>query len=156
VRLPVRSLIRLLVAALLVGQPVLYASSVAAQEALVLEAHRGKIVWVDFWASWCTPCRRSFPWLNEITDKYGGEDFVIIGVNVDTELALAEQFLREVPARFSIVYDPQGVHAKAFDVLGMPSSFLIGRDGRVISSHIGFRRDERESYEAAIVKALSE
>ncbi len=126
-----------------------------AQDALDLEAYRGKIVWVDFWASWCTPCRRSFPWLNEIMARYSDQGFVIVGVNVDKERALAEEFLRETPARFPIAYDPEGGLAAKYEVLGMPSSFLIDREGNVISSHIGFRRDEQENYEAAIVKALS-
>ena len=115
----------------------------------------GKVVWVDFWASWCTPCRRSFPWLNEIMSKYAGEGLVVVGVNVDTERALAEQFLSEVPARFEIVYDAEGALAKEYEIIGMPSSFLIGRDGKIIASHVGFRRDERENYEASIVEALS-
>lgn len=126
-----------------------------AQPALDLEAYRGQIVWVDFWASWCTPCRRSFPWLNEIMTKYADRGLVVVGVNVDAERALADQFLREVPARFPIVYDPDGTLAMQYEVLGMPSSFLIGRDGEVISSHIGFRREERGNYEASIVEALS-
>lgn len=126
-----------------------------AQDAFDLEAHRGKIVWVDFWASWCTPCRRSFPWLNDVMARYGDQGLVIVGVNVDKERALAEEFLRDTPARFSIVYDPEGATAEKYEVLGMPSSFLIDRDGNVISSHIGFRRDERGNYEAAIVEALS-
>ena len=130
-------------------------TTVDAQTALDLEAYRGKVIWVDFWASWCTPCRRSFPWLNEIMAKYGDREFVVVGVNVDTERELAAQFLQEVPADFPIVYDPEGSLAKEFDVLGMPSSFLLGPDGQVISSHIGFRRDERENYEAAIRNALS-
>ena len=126
-----------------------------AQTAPELEAYRGKVVWVDFWASWCTPCRRSFPWLNEVMAKYADRDFVVVGVNVDTERTLAEQFLQETPAAFPIVYDPEGKLAKTFDVIGMPSSYLLGPDGQVISSHVGFRRDERENYEAAIRNALS-
>jgi len=126
-----------------------------AQDALDLEAYRGKIVWVDFWASWCTPCRRSFPWLNEVMEKYADDGFVVIGVNVDKERELATQFLAEVPARFPIVYDPDGRLAKDYEVLGMPSSFLIGRDGKIIGSHIGFRREEQENYEASISSALS-
>lgn len=127
----------------------------SAQDALDLEAYRGKIVWVDFWASWCTPCRRSFPWLNEMAARYGERGLVVVGVNVDKERDLAEDFLAETPASFPIVYDPEGSLASTYDVLGMPSSFLIGRDGEIISSHIGFRRDERERYEASIVEALS-
>ncbi|HSG66951.1 MAG TPA: TlpA disulfide reductase family protein [Gammaproteobacteria bacterium] len=139
---------------LLVGAA-LHPAPAFAQDALDLEAYRGQIVWIDFWASWCTPCRRSFPWLNDMMAKYAGQGLVVVGVNVDTEHELAAQFLSEVPVSFSIVYDPQGALAQQYEVLGMPSSFLIGRDGRLISSHIGFRREERENYEASIVEALS-
>jgi thiol-disulfide isomerase/thioredoxin len=142
-------------ALIIVGGAGLTATTVQAQDALDLSAYRGKIVWVDFWASWCTPCRRSFPWLNDVMERYGKQDFVVVGVNLDKERALAEEFLRETPARFPIAYDPQGKSASAYDVVGMPSSFLIDREGKVISSHIGFRRDEQENYEAAIVQALS-
>jgi cytochrome c biogenesis protein CcmG/thiol:disulfide interchange protein DsbE len=121
-----------------------------------LEQYRGQVVWLDFWASWCTPCRRSFPWMNEMIGRYADEDFVIVGVNVDMERELAEEFLRETPASFPIVYDPDAKLAQQFGVLGMPSSYLIDRDGNVISSHIGFRRDERENYESAIREALAD
>lgn len=133
----------------------LQAEPAQAQEGLDLDAYRGKIVWVDFWASWCIPCRRSFPWLNDIMAQYSDQGFVVVGVNVDKERALAEDFLRETPARFPIVYDAEGTMAADYKVIGMPSSFLIDRDGTVISSHIGFKRDEQENYAAAIVKALS-
>jgi cytochrome c biogenesis protein CcmG/thiol:disulfide interchange protein DsbE len=121
-----------------------------------LEQYRGQVVWLDFWASWCTPCRRSFPWMNEMIGRYADEDFVIVGVNVDMERELAEEFLRETPASFPIVYDPDAKLAQQFGVLGMPSSYLIDRDGNVISSHIGFRRDERDNYESAIREALAD
>jgi thiol-disulfide isomerase/thioredoxin len=143
------------VALFVLAGAVMQAAPAHAQDALDLQAYRGKIVWVDFWASWCTPCRRSFPWLNEIMSRYSDQGFVIVGVNVDKERALADEFLRETPARFPIAYDPEGSMAEKYEVLGMPSSFLIDREGNVISSHIGFRRDEQEDYEAAIIKALS-
>jgi thiol-disulfide isomerase/thioredoxin len=76
-------------------------------DSLELERYRGKIVVVDFWASWCAPCRRSFPWLNEIQAKYR-DRVVVIGVNVDREQADAAQFLRDVPAKFPVIYDPAG------------------------------------------------
>ena len=129
-------------------------NSAHAADGFSLEAYRGQVVWLDFWASWCTPCRRSFPWMNEIVERYADQGLVIVGVNVDRERNLADEFLRETPANFSIVYDPEGELAKQFEVLGMPSSYLIDQDGNVISSHIGFRRDERENYEAAIREAL--
>jgi len=121
-----------------------------------LESYRGQVVWLDFWASWCTPCRRSFPWMNNIAERYADEGLVIVGVNVDRERDLAEEFLRETPASFAIAYDPEGALAQQFGVLGMPSSYLIDRNGEIISSHIGFRRDETDNYEASIREALAD
>ena len=124
--------------------------------ALDLSAYRGKVVVVDFWASWCVPCRRSFPWLNGMQDRYGGEGLVIVGVNVDRERENANAFLEDFPARFRIVFDPDAGLAKEFGVQGMPSSFIIGRDGQPRGGHIGFKVKKQDDYEAAIVAALQE
>lgn len=121
---------------------------------LDLERLRGKVVVVDFWASWCEPCRHSFPWLNEMQAKYADRGLVIIGVNVDRERADAERFLREVPARFRITYDPAGALASRYDVPGMPSSYIIGRNGDIVARHIGFRTALREDREAELQKLL--
>jgi thiol-disulfide isomerase/thioredoxin len=114
----------------------------------------GKVIWVDFWASWCAPCRRSFPWLNEIQERYAARGLQVIGVNVDKERELADAFVAEVPARFELRYDPAGALAERFDVRAMPSSFLIDAEGNVIAEHYGFRYEDRDEYEAAIVDAL--
>jgi len=114
----------------------------------------GRVVWVDFWASWCAPCRRSFPWMNEILGRYGDQGLQIIGVNVDKERELAEDFLAETPAKFDLRYDPAGALAEGFGVQAMPSSFLLDADGNVIATHFGFRLADTEDYEAAIVAAL--
>lgn len=123
---------------------------------LDLADYRGRVVVMDFWASWCVPCRRSFPWLNTMSEKYADDGLVIIGVNVDRERREAEDFLAEFPARFRIHYDPEADLARQFDVQGMPSSFIIGRDGNVRNSHIGFKVRRQDEYEAAIVAALEE
>ena len=80
-------------------------------QSLNLSDYRGKVVVLDFWASWCVPCRRSFPWLNTMNDKYADQGLVIIGVNVDQEPASAAEFLEEYPARFQIRYDT-AAHAR--------------------------------------------
>jgi cytochrome c biogenesis protein CcmG/thiol:disulfide interchange protein DsbE len=123
-------------------------------DTLGLERLRGKVVLLDFWASWCEPCRHSFPWLNAMQAKYADRGLVIIGVNVDRERADAERFLREVPAAFRIVYDPAGELATRYDVPGMPSSYVIGQNGDVVGRHVGFRNAARAEREAELQKLL--
>jgi thiol-disulfide isomerase/thioredoxin len=120
-----------------------------------LDAVAGKVVWVDFWASWCGPCRRSFPWMNQMLGRYGGQGLQIIGVNVDKERELADGFLAETPAEFDLQFDPAGALAESFGVIAMPSSFLFDAEGNVIATHFGFRYEDADEYEAAIVSALA-
>lgn len=115
----------------------------------------GQVVWVDFWASWCVPCRRSFPWLNSMHRKYGPNGLQIIAVNLDKDRALADKFLAEVPAEFALRFDPAGELAKHYGVQAMPSSYLIDADGNVLATHAGFRTGEAAEYEQAIQEALS-
>jgi len=121
-----------------------------------LSSHAGKVVIVDFWASWCVPCRRSFPWLNAMNQKYAGEGLVIIGVNLDADRSEAMRFLEEFPAEFSIFYDESKDLAREFGVVAMPSSFVIGRDGQVRKKHFGFKVKKQDEYESAIVDALAD
>jgi thiol-disulfide isomerase/thioredoxin len=120
---------------------------------LDLNAYAGKVVYLDFWASWCAPCRLSFPWLNAMEEALGPRGLVVIGVNVDHDHGPAEEFLRENAANFRIVYDPEGRIARKYGLQGMPTSVLIGRDGKVHSTHSGFFR-EREGGYFADVSAL--
>lgn len=121
-----------------------------------LEAQTGKVVYVDFWASWCGPCRQSFPWLNEMQKKYSAQGFTVIGVNVDKKRADADGFLSATPAEFTLAFDPTGKTPKEWKVMGMPSSYLIGRDGKVRVLHAGFRDQDRAELEASIKQALAE
>lgn len=116
---------------------------------------KGKVVFVDFWASWCGPCKQSFPWLNDMQAKYAARGLQIVGVNVDAKRADADKFLAEVPANFRVAFDAQGDTPRRYQIKGMPSSVLVGPDGRVIKVHSGFRADERTELEAAIVAALT-
>ena len=122
---------------------------------LNLEIHAGKVVLLDFWASWCVPCRRSFPWMNAMQDKYAEEGLVIIAVNLDREVENAAAFLAQYPANFEIVYDPDAALAKAYEVQVMPSSFVIDRNGAAIEQHAGFKVKKQDEYEAVIRSALS-
>ena len=120
-----------------------------------LAALKGRVVFVDFWASWCVPCRHSFPWMNEMQAKYGPRGFQIVAVNVDANRPDADAFLAKVPAQFTIAFDSQGATPRAYGVKGMPTSVLIGADGRVVYRHVGFRDDDRPGLEAAIAAAMA-
>jgi cytochrome c biogenesis protein CcmG/thiol:disulfide interchange protein DsbE len=125
-----------------------------AADTLNLSDYQGKVVVLDFWASWCVPCRRSFPWMNEMQEKYREEGLVVIAVNLDNQASDAEAFLQEYPAKFSIHYDHERQLARQYAVEAMPSSFLIGRDGTVKERHLGFKVAKTDEYEAVIVAAL--
>lgn len=129
-------------------------SSVA--EPLDLARHRGRVVIVDFWASWCKPCRQSIPWLNMMRERYGASGLTIIGVNVDAERRDADRFLRDIPIEFEIVFDPEGTLAKQFEVKGMPSSYVFDRAGRLIETHLGFRNATKDEKEAALKTLLEQ
>jgi len=122
---------------------------------LDLAALRGKVVYVDFWASWCAPCRRSFPWMDEMQRQFGPDGLVIIAVNVDQDRADARQFLQQYSPSFAVRFDPEGALAERFKVAGMPTSFLIDRDGRVSLRHAGFRVADRETLEQQIQTLLA-
>ncbi|GGE53231.1 thiol:disulfide interchange protein [Streptosporangium jomthongense] len=115
---------------------------------------RGKVVLLDFWASWCGPCRQSFPWMNEMQAKYGSQGFEVVAINVDQKAEAAAKFLSQVPAAFTIAYDPEGKTPEAYNVMGMPSAYLIDRNGDIHSQHIGFHNDRKDSYEAEIQSLL--
>ncbi len=137
----------------------LLTSSAAAHENLEhldLEAYRGKVVYLDFWASWCVPCRESFPFMDQLERDLGSQGLVVVAINVDTERRLADQFLAETPVHFKIFYDPAGALAEQWKVEGMPTTVLIGRDGRPRSQRVGFRRSEAKSVRAAVDLLLAE
>jgi len=119
-----------------------------------LESLKGKVVYVDFWASWCTPCRKAFPWLNKMQEKYADQGLVIVGINLDGERDPANHFLEKVPASFTIAFDPDGKSADDFKVQVMPSSYLINREGKIVFDHKGFKVKQQNDLEAEIKKVL--
>lgn len=119
-----------------------------------LEQYRDQVVYVDFWASWCVPCRHSFPWLNEMHARYGEDGFKVIGINVDKDKARAQKFLELVPASFEIAYDPEGTVADMYSLKVMPSSFLIDQEGNLVHKHKGFKASDGSRMEGMIKKLL--
>ncbi len=119
-----------------------------------LSQFKGKVVYLDFWASWCEPCKHSFPWMNEMQKKYRADGLEVVAINLDKKRELANKFLKEMPASFNVAFDPEGKTAESYNVMGMPSSYLINRKGEIVSRHIGFKQDKAAELEAQIVKAL--
>lgn len=128
--------------------------AVNAADALQLDDYHGKVVVLDFWASWCVPCRRSFPWMNRMHAKYAEDGVVVIAVNLDNDLDDAHAFLQQYSVDFVVAYDHDRSLAREYGVQVMPSSFVIGRDGKIAASHLGFKTAKTDEYEAAIVSAL--
>lgn len=121
-----------------------------------LAALAGKVVYVDFWASWCGPCRQSFPFMNEMLAKYRAQGLEIVAVNLDAKREDAERFLAQVPAQFTVAFDARGESARRFEVKGMPASFIVGRDGRVLAAHKGFKDEDRTDIDTRIAHALAQ
>ena len=127
-----------------------------AAAAIELPALRGKVVYVDFWASWCVPCRLSMPLLDALHRKHGARGFTVIGVNKDAALADAQRFLKRVPVGFLLAQDEKDALAKAFDVKAMPSGYLIDRKGVVRRVHRGFTSETAAALEREIEQLLAE
>ena len=122
---------------------------------IALQALRGQVVYVDFWASWCGPCRRSFPWMNELQRRYGGRGLTIVAINVDKNPADAARFLERNPAQFAIAYDQAGATPLAYAVEGMPSSYLVDAQGKVVDVEQGFHDDRKALVERRIQSLLA-
>lgn len=122
---------------------------------VTLSQFRGQVVYVDFWASWCGPCRKSFPWMSDLQDRYKAQGLKVIAINLDSDRALGEKFLARYPARFTVAYNPQGDIAETYGVTGMPTSYLVDREGRIHAEHLGFRESELADVETQIRALLA-
>jgi thiol-disulfide isomerase/thioredoxin len=117
---------------------------------------KGKVVVLDFWASWCGPCKESFPAMNDLQKKYADKGLVILAVNVDEKAEAMKDFLKQNPASFTIVHDATKKLVGTANISSMPTSFVVGKDGKVAVIHKGFHgKDTIKQYEAEIEKLLS-
>ena len=119
-----------------------------------LKNYKGKVLYIDFWASWCGPCAQSFPWLNRMQAKFGNR-LTVVAINVDTDPAAAKAFLNRHPAAFDVVYDPAGELAEQYHIDGMPSAVILDADAHLIHRHSGFQDARTGDYETAILNAIN-
>jgi thiol-disulfide isomerase/thioredoxin len=118
---------------------------------------KGQVVLLDFWASWCAPCKESFPVMDKLYKEHSGEGLVIVAVSVDEKAADMEKFLKKTPATFCVVRDAKHELVKTTDVSTMPTSFLIDRAGKVRFTHSGFLgKATAKQYQDEVAQLLKE
>ena len=120
-----------------------------------LSSLQGKVVYVDFWASWCGPCKQSFPWMNEMQQKYAARGLQVLAINLDAKRGDADDFLLRNPALFALAFDAKGESARRLGVKGMPTSVLLNAEGKVLYVHQGFTHQDRTELEARLSAAVA-
>lgn len=125
-------------------------------ENIRLSELRGEIILLNFWASWCGPCRQEMPILDAIHKKYSALGFKVLGVNVDLKSKKAADYLKSTPVDFPVLYDPKGEASALYDVSAMPTTAIIDRDGNIRYLHEGYKPGDEEKYHAKIKALLRE
>lgn len=121
-----------------------------------LEDLRGQVVMLNFWASWCGPCRQEMPHLESIFKQYEKFGFTLLAVNVDEDSASADAFLNDVPVSFPVLYDNESVVSKLYSVDAMPTTVLIDRDGKRRFLHRGYKPGYEDGYRSQIKSLIRE
>lgn len=119
-----------------------------------LKQFAGKVVYVDFWASWCAPCKTSFPLLNKLHQKLKAQGFEVVAINLDEDKTNGEKFLQEVPVDFTVLRDAKGEWADQYVVDSMPTSFILDKNGVVQKIHHGFVSEDIKEIEAKVLELL--
>lgn len=121
---------------------------------LSLSQYKGKVVYIDFWASWCGPCRESLPILNSLREKYKAKGFEVIAINLDENKADAVAFLKKYPVKYPVVMDKKAKTPELYKVNGMPTAFIVGKDGKLKYKHQGFKKGQTDALEKRILHYL--
>jgi len=123
---------------------------------LRLEEYRGQVVMLNFWASWCGPCRQEMPLMENIYNKYQDLGFTILAVNVDEDSADADRFLKSVPVSFPVLYDNDSKVSEMFSVDAMPTTVMIDRDGNKRFIHRGYKAGYENDYAKQVKQLIRE
>ena len=121
-----------------------------------LDDYSGQVVVINFWASWCGPCREEMPLLNELHARYESLGFTMLGINVEEDSSAADAFLSSTPVNFPVLYDRENSVSKLYDVIAMPSTVIVGRDGTVRYIHHGYESGDENAYQDYIRQLIRE
>jgi peroxiredoxin len=121
-----------------------------------LAQYHGQVVMINFWASWCGPCRQEMPLLESIYKKYNKLGFTLLGVNVEPDSQAADDWLKATPVSFPILYDKESKVSKLYDVAGMPSTVIIDRRGKLRLLHRGYKPGDENEYLDSIRSLIRE
>ncbi|HHJ12773.1 MAG TPA: TlpA family protein disulfide reductase [Gammaproteobacteria bacterium] len=121
-----------------------------------LSEHRGEVVLINFWASWCAPCRQEMPLLDELYREYEPLGFTILGVNVEEDSRAALAMLEDIPVSFPILLDTESKVSKLYQVVAMPTSVLVDRDGNMRYIHHGYKPGYEETYQQQVRELIRE
>lgn len=125
-------------------------------ENIRLAEQRGKVVMLNFWASWCGPCRQEMPLLDDMHKRYGDAGFVLYGVNVEQNTADAEKLLKELGTSFTILWDRDSTVSKLYQVNAMPTTIMIDKDGKVRYVNRGYKAGDEEKYRKQVRELIRE
>ncbi|MBU2918184.1 TlpA family protein disulfide reductase [Psychrosphaera sp. F3M07] len=121
-----------------------------------LSDYKGKVVYVDFWASWCKPCKKSFPVLNEFHNKYKQQGFEVIAINLDEDKLNALAFLQQHKVDYSVLYDEDAKVAQQYKVQAMPSAYFIDKKGIIRLVHKGYMDSDKTKIKQVIELLINE
>lgn len=125
-------------------------------ESVTLSSLKGQVVMINFWATWCGPCRQEMPLLEEIYSRYNRMGFTLLGVNVEEDSRGADAFLKETPVSFPVLFDSENEVSKLYDVIAMPSTVILDREGTVRYLHKGYKPGYENEYLSQIRTLLKE
>jgi len=123
---------------------------------LKLSEYRGQVVMINFWASWCAPCRQEMPLLEDLYKKYKGLGFTLLGVNVEQDSSKASTLLRSIKVSFPILFDNKNTVSKMYKVLAMPTTIIIDRDGNMRYLHKGYKPGYEQEYRQQVRALIKE
>lgn len=141
-----------------VGQPTPDCSATIAtgNSKLDMSTYQGKVVLVDFWATWCPPCKKSMPFLNSLRNQLAKDGFEVVAINVDENSDEAKEYVANNPVDYKMAFDPSGDCPNQYQVKAMPSSYLIDKTGKIRHVHLGFRDEDQPLIREQVSSLLSE